>query len=648
MSSARGALDPEIAALLLDEIARHSGALADGSPREDVRRALHALRGSTGMAGLLELSEALGRIERRVAAGEDAAVGEARARVEEARAAIVAGRPLPEARSTWPVPPDDLRAGPSDHETARLYAVEMHDRIERLDAALASGASDVEAAEAAFREVHAIKGAALAVGDEATAWFCHGLEERLRAAGGSEQEARMALDVLAGWRGVLAEMIAAPERALGMLREKLAPGSAPPGRPTSAPPSSGPRSGGLERRRRERRERERRQSVAPERASERPGEDASLRVPTTTLDRLFERVRQLDESRSHVTEGAAAMQHEATRARQLRRGLMEALRLIGPPRPWGAPAAAIDAIERTARDLHVLADRLEHQSGALRDHAERVHAEAAAAHGDLAMVRTTRAAWLFDRVAAAISAQARREGRDVRLSCSGGETPIDRRVAEALLDPVLQLARNAVAHGIEPAAERALRGKPRVGSVLLHAEPRGGGLRLRVEDDGAGVDLVDLRARAVALGAIAPDTARAAGDETLLGLLFAPGFTTRETADLLSGRGVGLDLALKTVRRLGGSIRLASRPGKGLTATVDIPVEGGLTRVLWVEAASRCYALPVQPIRRIVLLSADPPPVVPLAAASRSISTPRPPTPSSASTPSARSKKSPSAPSPPS
>ena len=131
--------------------------------------------------------------------------------------------------------------------------------------------------------------------------------------------------------------------------------------------------------------------------------------------------------------------------------------------------------------------------------------------------------WLFERVAAAVSAQARREGREVRLVFSGEETAIDRRVAEQLVDPVLQLARNAVAHGIEPAPERAMRGKPRVGSVQLAAQPRSGGLRLVVQDDGAGVDVADVRRRAVARGTISPEIAGAADDQTLLSLLFVPG-----------------------------------------------------------------------------------------------------------------------------
>jgi two-component system chemotaxis sensor kinase CheA len=122
-----------------------------------------------------------------------------------------------------------------------------------------------------------------------------------------------------------------------------------------------------------------------------------------------------------------------------------------------------------------------------------------------------------------------------------------------------------------------------------------------VQDDGAGVNVADVRVRAVARGTISSEMARAADDQTLLALLFLPGFTTKDSADLLAGRGVGLDLALEAVHRLGGTIRLTSQAGMGLIATLDVPFEPGLLKVLWLEAAGTTFALPVTRVRRILL-----------------------------------------------
>jgi two-component system chemotaxis sensor kinase CheA len=581
MSGGARAPDPELARLLLEELRRHAPDLAEDAPPLAQRRALHALKGSTGSAGERGLGESLGRIERRFVAGDHAALAEARVLVAEAAAALAEGRPV--TSPAWPDPPDDLRVHPLDPAGAAGYAAEMADRVARVDRALAAAGDDRGAAASAYRDVHAMKGAALAVSDEVTAWFCHGLEERLRSGQGSEDAARKALAELTRWRGVLAEMIIAPERALETLRLLARPSRLP-----SFPPAS---AGALSSRR-----------GAPEPVEPEPRSiDDTLRVPTATIDRLLERVRQLGQVRGEIADGAGAEGDLAARARALRGELTEALRLIGPPRPWGAPEAAIRRVEATARALGGIAERLQRGAAELKETADRVRVESAAAHGDLSAMRTTTVAWLFERVAAAVSAQARREGREVRLAFAGEETAVDRRVAEQLVDAVLQLARNAVTHGIEPADERAARGKPRVGTVQLSAEPRSGGFRLVVQDDGAGVDVANVRLRAVARGTISPDMASAADDQTLLSLLFVPGFTTRDSADLLAGRGVGLDLALEAVHRLGGTIRLESRPGMGLAATLDIPFEPGLIKVIWLEADGAMFALPVPRAQRIFL-----------------------------------------------
>lgn len=576
--------DPQIARLLLDEIERHLGGLASGAETQAARRSLHSLKGSASLAGERSFSESLARLERRLIAGDASALDEARGRVEGARDALAVGAPIPGA--VWPEAPDDLRVGREARD--ERYVAEMQDRLARIDDALAGG-EDLLAAAAAFREVHAMKGAALAVMDELVAWFCHGLEERLRGGEKSEEAARRALADLARFRGVLGEMIASPERALESLRGRSRVITPPP-------PALG-------------------ETSEPRPTSEAPPEliDETIRVPTATLDRLAERARQVGYARGAVSDGAVVIDKIADRAQKVRLALNEALRLIGPPKPWGAPAAAIRRISDASNELARLGDRLDVEAATLKESADRIRVDAAASQGDLTAIRTTTVAWLFERVRGAVVAEARRTGREVRLVLSGGEAAIDRRSAEALYDPVLQLARNAVAHGIETASERALRGKHRVGTVRLRAERRSGGLRLVVQDDGAGVDVADVRLRAVSRGLVSAEMARVADDATLLGLLFVPGFTTRDSADLLAGRGVGLDVALDAVQRLGGTIRLTSARGAGVTAIVDVPVEPGLIRVLWVEIDGASFAIPAPQARRVILASDAPRPVFPLA-----------------------------------
>src|SRR5271170_6558787 len=173
--------DPELSRLLIQELERHLVSL-EVDPRDDAgaQRAIHALKGSAGLAGERELSATLERLSRRIREGDDAAYGEAASTVRTAVGRLRAGESAVEAR--WPVPPDDLVARPLDPLVRAQYAAEVTDRLARIDDALSTGNDPIDAARAIYRHVHTMKGAGSAVGDEPMTWFCHGLEERLRLA----------------------------------------------------------------------------------------------------------------------------------------------------------------------------------------------------------------------------------------------------------------------------------------------------------------------------------------------------------------------------------------------------------------------------------------------------------------------------------
>jgi two-component system chemotaxis sensor kinase CheA len=217
-------------------------------------------------------------------------------------------------------------------------------------------------------------------------------------------------------------------------------------------------------------------------------------------------------------------------------------------------------------------------------------------------LRRTTLNWLFSRVTQAAERIVEHEGRQVRFELVGADTPIDRRTAERLIDPLMQLVQNAIAHGIRPPEDRIQAGKPPEGTIRLSAERAGDWLRVEVQDDGVGVDVQ--RVRELAVRHVDVDAASRLSDNELLALLFLPGFTTREGPDLLAGRGVGLDLAQERVRRLGGAIRLTSHPGSGMRATIETPIETRTADVLWLRAGFDRFALPVANAGKIRL---DPP-----------------------------------------
>lgn len=200
---------------------------------------------------------------------------------------------------------------------------------------------------------------------------------------------------------------------------------------------------------------------------------------------------------------------------------------------------------------------------------------------------------MFDRLSRAVVRFAEEEGKRVRIVMIGGELPIDRRVADRLYDALIQLAKNAVTHGIEAPEERRQAGKHELGVVTFRATRLGEWLRVVVEDDGHGVDTERLRRLAVERGIMTLEQAHRSLEGELLLILFLPGLTTSTRADLLRGRGLGLDLAEDAVRRLGGTIHLRSADAGGLVATLEVPSDQSVVDVLWLREGGDDYALPV-------------------------------------------------------
>jgi chemotaxis protein histidine kinase CheA len=565
--------DPELLRLLILELSRHLPTLeAEPAIADAARRAVHALKGSAGLANERELASALQRLERRLRDEDTEAINESANLVRTAIQRLSAGESALLAQ--WPEPPDDLVPSPLDATMRSQYASEVLDHLAGIDRALSSAGDPAEAALAIQRHLHTIKGAASSMGDEAMSWFCHGLEDRLKVLDPARDSAAAVVEETTRWRAVLAALVNDPEGALHTLRSPASRhrASKRPSRPASVY-----------------------QSEEPPRSVD----EATIRVAAASVDRLLDRLVGIGLVRERITSRVETAREQSKELRRLRTDLADALRLIGPPRPWGAPAAALRRVEWTATALGSLGEELDLAALDLHTGDQALKEAVTDAKLHLSAMRQTPIRRLFARLSTAIDSEARRLDRAIIVRSQGGDGTIDRRLAELLIEPCLQLARNAVAHGIEPPAVRVSRAKPEAGTISLFARKSQNRLSISIEDDGAGVDIAAVRERAVEVGAVAPALAEAADDNTLLALLFLPGFSTRETSDLLAGRGIGLDLTLNAIQRIGGVIRLSSRRGEGFSARVEIPIETGLASVLWVTAAGDHYALPAAQVRLV-------------------------------------------------
>jgi two-component system chemotaxis sensor kinase CheA len=187
-------------------------------------------------------------------------------------------------------------------------------------------------------------------------------------------------------------------------------------------------------------------------------------------------------------------------------------------------------------------------------------------------------------------------GRMVRLNMTGGAVEIDRQLLDAVRDPLTQMIRNAVAHGIETPDERIRAGKPDTGTISVTARHDAGYIVIDVADDGRGIDAAQVRARAEELGMADATEARA----DIAGILFTPGFTTADSVSDMAGRGVGLDVVRRNIEKVGGSISMESEAGRGTVFSVRVPLTLAVMSALVVSSGGRRYALPQSAVREMV------------------------------------------------
>lgn len=194
-------------------------------------------------------------------------------------------------------------------------------------------------------------------------------------------------------------------------------------------------------------------------------------------------------------------------------------------------------------------------------------------------------------------------GKQVELCISGEDTEVDKSVIERIGDPLVHIIRNAVDHGIEPPSERALKGKPEKGMIIIRAFQKGNQIIIEISDDGRGIDIERVKKKAVEKGLITQDEAVRLSDEAAIGIIFLPGFSTAEKANEMSGRGVGMDVVKTNVAKLNGSVDASSRLGRGTTFTIKLPLTVAIIQTLMVRSGNAQYAIPLSPVEEILLIS---------------------------------------------
>ncbi len=271
-------------------------------------------------------------------------------------------------------------------------------------------------------------------------------------------------------------------------------------------------------------------------------EAASARIPFGAIDGLIELLAEVVMFRNRLTDGLGRLQAE--------------------PTAW-------EQVQRAHQGLGATLDLL--QEGVLR-------------------LRMVPLRTLFGQLHRLVYDEREQQGKAVQLVTEGGDTPLDKGLLELASEVLGHLVRNAVTHGIEAPAERLRLGKPEQGSLRLSAFATAREVRIDVEDDGRGLDTAAIGAAAARLrvpGAATADPAQ---------LVFLPGLTTRASADLSGGRGIGLAAVRAAVVRRGGRIELVSEEGAGSLFRLTLPLSASITRALLLRCDTELYALPLRAV----------------------------------------------------
>ncbi|MBI5635083.1 MAG: chemotaxis protein CheA [Nitrospirae bacterium] len=238
-------------------------------------------------------------------------------------------------------------------------------------------------------------------------------------------------------------------------------------------------------------------------------------------------------------------------------------------------------------DVHKISQTLERRLAELQD--------------QVLEIRMVPIGQIFARLSQIVRRYSREIGKQIDLQMYGEDTELDKFLAEEIVDPLMHLIRNAIDHGIEMPEERKAKGKNEHGTIMLKAYQKGNHVVVEVKDDGSGVSLEKVRKKAIEKGLIDDDVEL--DDKEIINFIFAPGFSTKDVASEMSGRGVGMDVVKEKLSGLGGFADIETKANIGTTFMVTLPITLAIIKALIVRVGAEKFAVPLTSMSETLIVN---------------------------------------------
>ncbi len=308
-------------------------------------------------------------------------------------------------------------------------------------------------------------------------------------------------------------------------------------------------------------------------------ESFTVKVTSERLDRMLNLAGEV-----RISQGSGAA--IAEQLRDVRNGLSRFVQ-----------AGARQASAETRHFIETALDQVRRIEDSLRKKRVREDLLVESLEADIRQARLLPLAMLADSLRRAVRDLAQSLGKEICYEADVGKILLDKAVIESLREPLLHLVRNAADHGVETPAERRAAGKPAAATIRLAASPRGPLVRIAISDDGRGIHHERVRQRLQQRGDLDETQLNSLTEDELHVRLFQPGFSTAPAGEV-SGRGVGLDVVLDTVRRLQGHVEVQSQAGWGATFVITVPMTVATVRIMTVLVGGQYYGIPSTAIIR--------------------------------------------------